>query len=700
MIKMKSSSVYRSLREKELLPLPSEETLRKIVSSMECCFGWNELALFNVGEDIKGKPEPDRWCSVMWDEIKLKPDMDWDKRSKKWRGIVDYGETLDKAAKDGTATHCLMFMVRFYKSNGVQVFGVFATKNAASGHILAELIVKSLISLHKVNAIVKNTVCDGSSANKLAYKHLGVNGKLVGGQHYMYHPLDSTSKLFFLFDVPHLLKTTKNNLLKHGKVMICLHREGHASSTVHFKNYEAIYLHEKDKQKKMVPSLSYGHIYPTNFEKMSVRRSSQFFSRHMSIAISEYGKNEKTKHLFQDYVVSAKFTLLMNNVFDVLNGRCVRDGITHANWGSKQQTLADMLNILDNTELLFDKLKNKMDDIDMEQDEDWDDFDENVADESEAKGENQKTTTEEKKNKKLVMFASQTTMEGWRMTIKSAIDLTEECFNAGYGCVLSGKWNQDALERFFGIVRSVKMHPTAKSILHIYRILSLYSSTTKVLNRNANIDQEDQLYNISSYRKCLLDRYKNNTKVLEDLKFSLHDKLLQELSIHFVTECAITKKATVDDKLVYDICGYLMRTRGYLIEYCETCKDSVVCDELLLPDDFDAAAYTQLRTKGGLTFVTVAMFESFRTIEVEVAAHFKNYSHVYKSDTFEVCIDAISSSNIHPIFCESHRNQSLPFLVMEYVHIRYFFESKRYRDLHFSKTNSAIHKHSKVSKCT
>lgn len=44
------------------------------------------------------------------------------------------------------------------------------------------------------------------------------------------------------------------------------------------------------------------------------------------------------------------------------------------------------------------------------------------------------------------MFASKTTMEGWRMTIKSAIDLTEECFIASYGCVLSGKWNQDSLE--------------------------------------------------------------------------------------------------------------------------------------------------------------------------------------------------------------------------------------------------------------
>lgn len=96
------------------------------------------------------------------------------------------------------------------------------------------------------------------------------------------------------------------------------------------------------------------------------------------------------------------------------------------------------------------------------------------------------------------------------------------------------------------------------------------------------------MYSISSYRKCLLDRYKKNTEVLEDLKSVLHDKLLQELSIRFVTECSITKKGTVDDKLVYDLCGYLMRTRGFLIECCKACKDSVVCNELLLPDDFYA----------------------------------------------------------------------------------------------------------------
>jgi hypothetical protein len=60
-----------------------------------------------------------------------------------------------------------------------------------------------------------------------------------------------------------------------------------------------------------------------------------------------------------DYVVSEKLTLLMNNVFDVLNGRCIRNGITFADWGNKCVIIKDLLNILDKTEFLFDNLKMK-----------------------------------------------------------------------------------------------------------------------------------------------------------------------------------------------------------------------------------------------------------------------------------------------------------------------------------------------------
>lgn len=222
LLKMKSSTAYRFLREKGLFPLPSEETIRKFISSEECNFGLNKLALKDIGEEIKGKPEHERWCSLIFDEAKIKPSVDWDKRTRTWRGPADYGDMIECDFPDGLATHVLVFIVRFYWTNAVQVFAIFAVKNAATPTVLSEIIVKCILALYKVGAIVKNIVCDGAKTNKSAINILGCSGKLNDTRCFFDHPADSSIKVYIFFDVPHLLNCTRNHLINHKKVMICL----------------------------------------------------------------------------------------------------------------------------------------------------------------------------------------------------------------------------------------------------------------------------------------------------------------------------------------------------------------------------------------------------------------------------------------------------------------------------------------------
>lgn len=44
------------------------------------------------------------------------------------------------------------------------------------------------------------------------------------------------------------------------------------------------------------------------------------------------------------------------------------------------------------------------------------------------------------------MFASKTTIEGWRLTVKTLLDLIPELFDSGYKMVYTGKLNQDPIE--------------------------------------------------------------------------------------------------------------------------------------------------------------------------------------------------------------------------------------------------------------
>ncbi len=102
-----------------------------------------------------------------------------------------------------------------------------------------------------------------------------------------------------------------------------------------------------------------------------------------------------------------QMTLLLNNVFDVLNGRFPKEGITVSNWDRKKKILQHMLQCLELTEQQYNRQR--------------------------------------KKTK--MMFVSQQTLFGWRLTINSILQLTDELlFKAGYSVVLTGKMNQDILE--------------------------------------------------------------------------------------------------------------------------------------------------------------------------------------------------------------------------------------------------------------
>ena len=226
LLKLKSSSTYNHMRENKILPLPSPETIRRRLSSSDCKFGFNELALENIKKALANLPVADCWGSLMWDEISIKKDLTWHSTKLEWHGIVDFGDDIHTPVKDGIATHALVLMFRPYKGNWVQPIACFASLNAASGQILHEIIVKAIVLLHNNNAIVKNLVCDGCTSNKLAMSMFGICGKQSRSKvekdesFYLYHPIDPSIKIYWLFDAPHLLKCTRNHILKHKEVQV------------------------------------------------------------------------------------------------------------------------------------------------------------------------------------------------------------------------------------------------------------------------------------------------------------------------------------------------------------------------------------------------------------------------------------------------------------------------------------------------
>jgi hypothetical protein len=137
-----------------------------------------------------------------------------------------------------------------------------------------------------------------------------------------------------------------------------------------------------------------------------------------------------------------KLAILMNNTFDVLNGRFYAEGISNkVNQNDEKKrtvteikwaTLNTMLNVLDITEM------------------------------SHQSREKHSSSPSE-------MFCSQTTLKALRITINSTMVLSEELLENDYHTVLTGKMNQDPIEVQFSQIPTFLCNIFVKSMIVIIK---------------------------------------------------------------------------------------------------------------------------------------------------------------------------------------------------------------------------------------
>lgn len=224
MLKMKSNAAFKHLRKNKILPLPAPSTIRKLISSSNCHFGFNELALDNIESALKdfGKDDTARYGCLMWDEVHLVKGVKFDSRRRVWDGIVNYGSDFPDLPADSLADHALVLVFRPYKLPWIQPIASFATSGAAPGPVLHQIVAKAITSLYTRGAIVKNLVCDGHQTNKTAISQFKVTAKdQAKVKPYFIHPMDPAIKIWCFFDVPHLLKCVRNHLLIHKRCQVC-----------------------------------------------------------------------------------------------------------------------------------------------------------------------------------------------------------------------------------------------------------------------------------------------------------------------------------------------------------------------------------------------------------------------------------------------------------------------------------------------
>ena len=172
--------------------------------------------------------------------------------------------------------------------------------------MLSDLIKK----LQDVGLTPKVVICDQGGCNRGLFKRLGISHMKTNKT---YIEKDN-SKIHFLWDYSHLIKSTRNMLLKYKfKVN---------RGIVDFKYVQEVYEIEKYQLAKST-KLTKKHVYPNSLDKMSVSLATQTLSSSVAGAISTHAtfRYELDKDLtrFREAGSTSRCIKDFNDLFDIFD---------------------------------------------------------------------------------------------------------------------------------------------------------------------------------------------------------------------------------------------------------------------------------------------------------------------------------------------------------------------------------------------
>lgn len=308
----RSPEAYRFFRE--LLCLPRVGTLRRWLADMHPMKPGIIPGVMDTIECItKDWPLQDKLCCLLFDEIPLKESLMYDQSKDIIIGLSDDGN----GRNNRIANTALIVAVSGISRKWMQPVASVVSHDATPALVVRQLLFALIQQLETKGLLVKALVCDQDSNNvsllKMLVRSFHEPTFLVNGR-----------KTYFIFDTPHLIKCTRNNL-KGNKLTI-------GSEVVDWKHIETMYETTRSADRtsdapaellksKLAKKLRLQHIRKMSSTDMAVKYATQIFSESVSIALLIL---MAIGELPADAKATSEFLERMDKLFDCLNSSAVK----------------------------------------------------------------------------------------------------------------------------------------------------------------------------------------------------------------------------------------------------------------------------------------------------------------------------------------------------------------------------------------
>lgn len=224
-LRLVSGGGYRSLRESGIMQLPSERTLRDYTHYVPPQTGFQDGVPEQLAREAK-LDELEEWqkfVCLAFDEMKIKEGLVYNKYADQLVGFVALDDVSDHLLEferlcqsDSTlqkpelASHMLVLLVRGIFTSLKFPLAQFPTTNVAS-HQLYPVVTEAVMRLEIMGLKVMSLTSDGSSPNRKFYRLMKDPSDDTTPGYQCPNPFTNDDRrLYFIADVPHLLKTTRN----------------------------------------------------------------------------------------------------------------------------------------------------------------------------------------------------------------------------------------------------------------------------------------------------------------------------------------------------------------------------------------------------------------------------------------------------------------------------------------------------------
>lgn len=374
--------------------LPTPRTLLKQIQGIQLKPSLDNPQLFEMLKiKVECLQENDKYVLLCFDEMSMKANLFYDRSHDNLIGLAhnEKGECTFQPALSA-----FVLMIKGIQSRWKQPLLYLFSHTTCSSNSIKYIIEQVVLKLKTIGLKICAITSDMGS-NNIQYS----NSLQISPEKPFFHVEEQ--KIFYIFDVPHILKAVRNMLLQNDFYF--------EEKRISWKYIEIFYNHNKkysinDGSK----ILSDSHIRPSNFEKMKVKFAAQVFSESVCRSMSLY---LTLGFLPSEAIHTCEFILRMDKLFDILNSsrklarkkhNCAFKGLEH-----QMEFLQDCLRF-------FDKLKVK-------------------------NNKNQNITAKIKCFKAL------------KITINSVIGLWTDLQNSNFEFLYTRRLNQDALENYFGKIR-------------------------------------------------------------------------------------------------------------------------------------------------------------------------------------------------------------------------------------------------------